>query len=145
MIGNGSTTCRIRKGIGRKLQTSEDRRQRLFYRHRYDSRQFLAFIKTDHYNTFPEKIQRTISKFSANENIYNSSDQKILIANVKVIINRRIGVSDIQGRIKQHKLSSPAKAKALRRPLRMFEKQAFGFIIINRNQAKSNNLSGYLY
>ena len=28
-------------------------------------------------------------------------------------------VSDIQGRIKQHKLSSPAKAKALRRQLRM--------------------------
>ncbi|KAJ6870866.1 hypothetical protein NC652_036509 [Populus alba x Populus x berolinensis] len=72
------------------------------------------------------------------------ADQNILIANLKVIINR-IGVSDIQGRIKQHKLSSPAKAKALRRPLRMFEKQAFGFIIINRNQAKSNNLSGYLY
>nr|AFK44928.1 unknown [Medicago truncatula] len=29
-------------------------------------------------------------------------------------------VPDIQGRIKQHKLSSLAKAKVLRRPLRMF-------------------------
>ncbi|KAK9233288.1 hypothetical protein WN943_023537 [Citrus x changshan-huyou] len=35
--------------------------------------------------------------------------------------------------MKQHKLSSPAKAKALRRPLRINEKQAFRIIIRNLN------------